>query len=82
MGNYNEPIAHLTRDVMVTALAFLFTLDIERIIGEPDVQNDKANKLVIDVGFRFIKPIQMSYKTANLYIFDKADFIRRYGDLK
>ncbi|MGN6539849.1 MAG: GNAT family N-acetyltransferase [Ginsengibacter sp.] len=82
MGNYMESISHLTRDVMITALAFLFTLDINRIAGEPDERNDKANKLVVEVGFRFIKTIQMSYKTANLYLFDKADFINRYGDLK
>lgn len=82
MGNYSEPIPHLTRDVMITALAFLFTLDIDRVIGEPDAQNEKANKLVVDVGFRFIKTIQMSYKTANLYMFNKADFINRYEDLK
>lgn len=82
MGNYEEPVAHLTREVMITALGFLFTLDIDRVIGEPDVRNEKANKLVTDVGFRFIKTIQMSYKTANLYLFDKADFIKRYGDPK
>ena len=82
MGNYHEPIAHLTRDVMITVLAFLFTLDINRVIGEPDVRNEKANKLVVDVGFRFIKTIQMSYKTANLYLFSKAGFINRYGDPK
>jgi RimJ/RimL family protein N-acetyltransferase len=82
MGNYNQPIAHLTREVMITALAFLFTLDIDRIIGEPDAQNEKANKLVVDVGFRFIKTIQMSYKTANLYMFYKGDFINKYRDLK
>lgn len=83
MGSYKKPIAHLGRDVMITALAFLFTLtDIERIVGEPDARNEKANKLVVDVGFRFIKTIQMSYKTANLYLFDKTDFIKKYGDLK
>ncbi|HET7115475.1 MAG TPA: GNAT family N-acetyltransferase [Hanamia sp.] len=82
MGNYNEPIPHLTRDVMITGLAFLFTLDIARIIGEPDARNDKANKLVVDVGFRFIKTIQMSYKTANLYMFDKTDFNKKYEDPK
>lgn len=83
MGSYKKPIAHLGRDVMITALAFLFTLtDIERIVGEPDARNEKANQLVVDVGFRFIKTIQMSYKTANLYMFEKTDFIKKYGDLK
>lgn len=82
MGIFHTPVSHLSRDVMITALAFLFTLDIGRVIGEPDALNEKANKLVVDVGFRFIKTIQMSYKTANLYLFDKVDFIKRYGDPK
>jgi Acetyltransferase (GNAT) domain len=80
MGKYNSPVADLSRNVMITALAFLFTLDIGRVIGEPDALNVKANKLVEDVGFHFIKPIRMSYKTANLYIYDKADFMDRHGD--
>lgn len=80
MGKSNSPVADLSRNVMITALAFLFTLDIGRVIGEPDALNVKANKLVEDVGFRFIKPIRMSYKTANLYIYDKADFMDRHGD--
>lgn len=79
MGNYDKPVSHLTREVMITGLAFLFTLDIDRIFGEPDALNTKANKLVIDVGFRFIKTIQMSYKTANLYCYNKTDFVNRYG---
>jgi len=80
MGKYNTPVADLTRNVMITALAFLFTLDIGRVVGEPDARNTKANKLVMDVGFNFVKTIQMSYKTANLYLYDKADFISRYGN--
>ena len=80
MGKYNSRVADLSRNVMITALAFLFTLDIGRIVGEPDALNLKANKLVEDVGFRFIKAIQMSYKTANLYLYDKTDFMNRYRD--
>lgn len=80
MGTYHSPVSHLSRDVMITALAFLFTLDIGRIIGEPDAHNTKANKLVKDVGFNFIKAIQMSYKIANLYLYEKADFMSRYKD--
>lgn len=80
MGEYKNPVAKLSRDVMITALAFLFTLDIDRVVGEPDALNLKANKLVEDVGFRFIKAIRMSYKNANLYIYNKTDFLDRYGD--
>ncbi|MEO9020988.1 MAG: GNAT family N-acetyltransferase [Ginsengibacter sp.] len=81
MGSYNLPLADLSRNVMITAIAFLFTLDIGRVIGEPDALNEKANKLVEDVGFRFIKKIKMSYKTANLYIYEKADFLNKYKGL-
>lgn len=80
MGTFKSPVADLSKHVMITALAFLFSLDIRRIIGEPDARNIKANNLVQDVGFRFIKQIEMSYKTANFYIYDKNDFMIKYQD--
>jgi RimJ/RimL family protein N-acetyltransferase len=42
--------------------------------GEPDVENERANKLVIDAGFQFLKTIQLSYKTANLYSISRSNF--------
>jgi RimJ/RimL family protein N-acetyltransferase len=41
--------------------------DILRVMGEPDIRNEKANTLVRKAGFRFLKQIDMSYKQANLY---------------
>ncbi|WP_346239590.1 GNAT family N-acetyltransferase [Niabella insulamsoli] len=79
MGPNKSAIKNLTPDVMVTALSFLFSIGIQRIMGEPDAANEKANKLVQKVGFRFIRQIQMSYKTANLYEYRKEAFLKIHG---
>lgn len=73
------PVKSLTPHVMITALAFLFSLGIPRIMGEPDAANEKANKLVQKVGFSFIGQIKMSYKVANLYQYTQEDFLRKHG---
>jgi RimJ/RimL family protein N-acetyltransferase len=52
---------------------FLFP-QAERIFAEPDIQNALANKLARDAGFYFLKTIQMSYKTANLYSLTRTQF--------
>ena len=78
MGPCHTPIKGLTPNVMLTLLAFLFSLSIERVAGEPDIRNEKANRLVESIGFRFVKTIEMSYKTANLYLLERDDFFRRY----
>lgn len=48
-----------------------------RLFAEPDQENTLANKLAIDTGFRFVKTIQLSYKTANLYSITREQFLRR-----
>lgn len=71
-------IPGLTTNVLLTGLSFLFTLSIDRIIGEPDTGNKNANDLIKKAGFRFIKEVEMSYKKANLYFCDKKDFLREH----
>jgi RimJ/RimL family protein N-acetyltransferase len=44
------------------------------LYAEPDHQNVLANRLAIQTGFRFIKTINLSYKTANLYHLTRKDF--------
>ncbi|GAB3025323.1 hypothetical protein GCM10027051_32540 [Niabella terrae] len=75
MGPADAPIGGLTTNVMKTGLSFIFSLGPSRVIGEPDARNKKANDLVKRVGFKFIKPVTMSYKTANLYILERDDFL-------
>ncbi len=41
---------------------------------EPDIENDMANQLALKAGFEFIKPITLSYKTANLYSISRSKF--------
>lgn len=56
-------------------LLYYFSHDFaERMYGEPDSQNAKANKLVSKTGFEFMKEIKMSYKMANLYVLTKQRF--------
>lgn len=77
MGPHRRPIPRLSQHVLLTCLSFLFTLPVGRVMGEPDARNVKANALVRKLGFRFIKQISMSYKTANLYALDRDVFRRR-----
>lgn len=72
------PISELSKNVMITCLSFMFNLNVDRVIGEPDINNKPANELVKKVGFRFLKEIEMSYKKANLYYYNKADFIAEH----
>ncbi len=78
MAPQKNKISRLSTNVMITGLSFLFSLGVERIIGEPDARNSSANELVKRVGFRFVKEIEMSYKKANLYFCDKKDFLKEH----
>jgi hypothetical protein len=46
----------------------------DRILGEPDEKNEAANRLVRATGFVFMKKINLSYKTANLYYITRELF--------
>lgn len=41
---------------------------------EPDQNNYHANRLAINTGFQFMKTVQLSYKTANLYRITRQQF--------
>jgi len=54
---------------------FYFSFDqAQRLFAEPDQDNHPANQLAISTGFRFLKTIELSYKTANLYCLHREDF--------
>jgi RimJ/RimL family protein N-acetyltransferase len=58
----------LTVPMLRTFLEFYFSFQLaERIYAEPDKENDFANLLARKVGFQYVKTIELSYKTANLY---------------
>jgi RimJ/RimL family protein N-acetyltransferase len=69
----------LSVHVLVTMLDFLFSFkSVTRIIAEPDSENKAANCLAQNACYRFMKEIQLSYKTANLYSYDREDFLKAY----
>ncbi len=64
----HQPKPGLSVALMQSALRLLFSIqEVNKIMGEPDATNTKANELVRKAGFHFLHSITMSYKTANLY---------------
>jgi RimJ/RimL family protein N-acetyltransferase len=64
-----------TVQILKAFLDFYFSFQLaERIYAEPDKDNDLANLLARKVGFRYIKAIELSYKTANLYHLTRDHF--------
>lgn len=62
-------------------LLYYFSHDLaERMYGEPDRDNEKANMLVRKTGFQFLQEIKMSYKFANLYILPRDRFTCQFTD--
>jgi hypothetical protein len=56
-------------------LSFYFSFPVTATMyAEPDCKNVLANKLAERVGFQFLKQIELSYKTANLYSITKQQF--------
>lgn len=54
---------------------FYFSFDQHSCLyAEPDQENTLANKLAMDAGFHFLKTIQLSNKTANLYSIFRDQF--------
>ena len=47
-----------------------------QLFAEPDQCNVYANKLAIDAGFHFMKTIELSNKTANLYSISREKYIK------
>lgn len=70
MGPNTKRVKGLTTSVMVSGISYLFSIGAKRIIGEPDVNNVNANQLVKRLGFQLVKRVQLSYKSANLYLLE------------
>ena len=63
-------------DVLRCCLEYFFSsTEVERIIIEPDVENERYNDLVIHSGFRFLQRIYQPYKASNLYYCTRESFV-------
>jgi hypothetical protein len=73
------PPSQMTRGLSLAMLRhfmqFYFSFPVAaRLFAEPDRANGFANRLAVKAGFQFVKTVQLSYKTANLYSVTKAQF--------
>lgn len=71
MGNVSEK-------ALQTIIEMLFSFDsVGGVIAEPDIRNQPAHRLAEKIGFVFQKDIQLSDKTAKLYIITKSVYQKR-----
>ncbi len=81
MAPVKDPIKGLSQLMFNAFLLFFFSHDeAQRMYGEPDMNNAKANRLVLQAGFKFIKHIKMSYKEANLYVLTREKFQQQFDE--
>ena len=74
-----EKIRNISKEALVTALQFAFSFSgIDRIYTEPHADNFHANELARQMGWEFIKEIDMVSKKANLFCFEKQQFLEQY----
>lgn len=65
----------LSKAVLCCFIAFYFSHpSAGTLYAEPDKENYHANRLAINAGFRFIKTVVLSNKTANLYSLTREQF--------
>jgi RimJ/RimL family protein N-acetyltransferase len=75
MAPNEKPVTGLSLAVVIAFLHYYFSFPEAAIMyAEPDVLNARSNALLQKAGFSFLRPITMSYKTANLYSLTKQDF--------
>jgi acetyl CoA:N6-hydroxylysine acetyl transferase len=76
MAPVTRPVHGLSLFMMRSCLNYYFNFpEAERMYGEPDAENIKANRLVQTAGFEFIKPVTMSSKRANLWVYTRKHFL-------
>jgi len=75
MAPPGQRVKNLSFTLFYSFLQFYFSFPMaERLFGEPDERNEAANRIVRRCGFQFMRPISLSYKTANLYCLTKQQF--------
>jgi hypothetical protein len=72
--NYKR-VKGLTRKVVTSFLKFYFSFPIAHTMyGEPDTNNQKAKKVLCDLGFEYLNEAVLSYKTASIYRISRGTF--------
>ncbi|HSZ86200.1 MAG TPA: GNAT family N-acetyltransferase [Puia sp.] len=75
MGPPRQMLKNSSHHMLSEFLSFYFSFPMAgSMYAEPDQENILANRLAKSVGFQFVKTIQLSYKTANLYSITKNQF--------
>jgi len=70
MAPKQKKIPGLTRLIVRSFLDYYFSFpEARRMFAEPDINNHKSIALLEACGFRKIKTVEMSYKTAHVYSF-------------
>lgn len=64
----------LTEFVLRSFIKYYFSFEQSGdLYGEPDKENIAVTKLVKKIGFQFLRQIEMSYKTANLWVLKREN---------
>jgi len=71
----DRPVRGFTWSIFSTVMEFLFSnAQIQRVIVEPDIRNEKIHVLNKKAGFIYHKQISLSHKTAWLATCERAQF--------
>jgi len=75
MAPNESPIKGLSVAIVQAYLHYYFKfLEATQMFAEPDIRNNRSNRILQRAGFQFHHSIEMSYKTANLYSITKQQF--------
>lgn len=75
LGPPDQPVHGFSRRAIACTLAFILDyLGFERVVVEPDANNEKIHPLNHAVGIHYAGKIQLSYKTACLGFATREDF--------
>jgi RimJ/RimL family protein N-acetyltransferase len=76
VGPAEKSVSGFTRDVLRHIMAFLFfQKNAERVVVEPDVDNEKVHRLNFFVGFRYDGTVQLKKKRASLGFCSRESFL-------
>lgn len=71
----DKPISGFTQQVFTTIMDFMFSdAGVDRVVVEPDINNEKIHILNRKAGFVYEKEIQMPHKTAALAFCTRAQY--------
>jgi hypothetical protein len=69
----HQRLGNVSLNVLLTIIDMLFSSQtVNRIIAEPDIENNAAQALAVKAGFQYVKDIQLLDKKAKLFILSKV----------